>query len=62
MRSFELRIARADKRNLIVIGCAEATRESWHGTSFVIFDVRIVDGKAKFDIWSMTSDSCSDKN
>jgi hypothetical protein len=62
MRSFELRVLREDKGNLIVIGCAEATRESWHGTGFVIFGARIVDGKAKFDIWSMTSDSCSDRN
>jgi hypothetical protein len=45
MRSFELRVARADKRNLIVIGCADATRESWHGTSFVIFDEGLWMGK-----------------
>ena len=62
MREFELRVARADKGNFIVIGCARATRESWHQTGFVIFGARIVDGKAKFDIWSMTSDTCSDKS
>jgi hypothetical protein len=62
MREFELRTARADKGNFIVIGCAKTTRESWHQTGFVIFGARIVDGKAKFDIWSMTSDSCADKN
>lgn len=62
MRDFELRVVRADKGNFIVSGCAKATRESWHGTGFVIFGVRIIDGKARFDIWSMTSDSCTDKN
>jgi hypothetical protein len=61
MREFELRVAKTDKGNFIVIGCARATRESWHQTGFVIFGARIVDGKPKFDIWSMTSDSCSDK-
>jgi hypothetical protein len=62
MREFELRIVRADKGNFIVIGCASATRESWHQTGFVIFGARIVDGKPRFDIWSMTSNSCSDRN
>jgi hypothetical protein len=62
MREFKLRVARADKGNFIIIGCAAATREAWHQTGFVIFGARIVDGKAKFDIWSMTSNSCSDKS
>jgi hypothetical protein len=59
MRDFDLRVARADEGSFIVIGCATATRESWHGTSLVIFGAKIVDGKPKFDIWSMTSDSCA---
>jgi hypothetical protein len=61
MRTFDLRVARADKGNYIVIGCASAVRELWHQMGFVIFAAKIADGKPKFDIWSMTSDSCSDK-
>ena len=62
MREFELRTVKADKGNFVVIGCAKATRESWHQTGFVVFGARIVEGKPKFDIWSVTSNSCSDKN
>jgi hypothetical protein len=62
MREFELRTVKADKGNFVVIGCAKATRESWHQTGFVVFGARIAEGKPKFDIWSVTSNSCSDKN
>ena len=61
MREFELRTVKVDNGNFIVIGCAKATRESWHQTGFVVFGARIAEGKPKFDIWSMTSNSCSDK-
>ncbi len=61
LRDFSLSIVRADKGNFIVIGCGKATRESWHGTGVVIFGARIVEGQARFDIWSMTSDSCAEK-
>jgi len=61
MKDFQLRVAKADKGNFIVIGCAKWARESWRGTGFAIFGAKIVDGNAKFDIWSMTSDSCTDK-
>jgi hypothetical protein len=62
MREFELRTVKADKGNFVVIGCAKAIRESWHQTGFVVFGARIAEGKPKFDIWSVTSNSCSDKN
>jgi hypothetical protein len=62
MREFELRTVKADKGNFVVIGCAKATRESWHQTGFVVFGAKIAEGKPKFDIWSVTSNSCSDKN
>jgi hypothetical protein len=62
IREFELSSVRADNGNFVVIGCAKATRESWHQTGFVVFGAKIVDGKPKFDIWRMTSNSCSDKN
>jgi hypothetical protein len=61
MKDFKLRVAKEDKGNFIVIGCATWMRESSRGTGFAIFGARIVDGKAKFDIWSMTSNSCTDK-
>ena len=59
LRSFDLIEVREDKGNFIMIGCGHATRESWSGTAFVIAGIRVVDGKPKFDIWSMTSDSCA---
>jgi len=59
LRSFQLKEVRVDKGNFIMIGCGKATRETWSGTGFVIAGIRIVDGKPKFDIWSMTSDSCT---
>jgi hypothetical protein len=59
LKGFSLSMVRADKGNFIVIGCGQATRESWHGTGTVIFGARIVDGQAKFDIWGMTG-PCSD--
>jgi hypothetical protein len=59
LRSFELMEVRVDKGNFIMIGCGKATRESWSGTGYVTAGIRVVDGKPKFDIWSMTSDSCS---
>jgi hypothetical protein len=59
LRSFELREVKPDTGNFILIGCGEATRESWKQTGFVIAGIRIVDGKPKVDLWSMTSDSCS---
>src|SRR3984885_4701859 len=62
MRGFELRTVKADKGNFVVIGCAKATRESWHQTGFVVFGARIAEGKPKFDRWSVTSNSCADKN
>jgi hypothetical protein len=62
MREFELRSVKAHEGNFVVIGCAKATRESWHQTGFVVFGARVAEGKPKFDIWSVTSNSCSDKN
>lgn len=59
LRAFELREVRSDKGNFIMIGCGKATREAWHQTGNVIAGIRIVDGKPKIDIWSMSSDSCS---
>jgi hypothetical protein len=59
LRSFELREVRPDKGNFIMIGCGYATREEWKQKGFVIAGIRVVDGKPRFDIWSMTSDSCS---
>ena len=59
LRSFELREVRTDKGNFIMIGCGKATREAWKQTGLVIAGIRIVDGKPKVDLWSMTSDSCS---
>jgi hypothetical protein len=59
LRSFELIEVRADKGNFIMIGCGKASRESWRGTGYVIAGIRVVDGKPKFDIWSITSNSCS---
>lgn len=59
LRSFELQEVRADKGNFIMIGCGHAIRESWQATGFVIAGIRLVDGKPKFDTWSMTSSSCS---
>jgi hypothetical protein len=59
LRQFTLEVVRPDKDAFIVIGCGKATRESWHQTGTVIFAARIEDGKPKFDIWGMTSDSCS---
>jgi hypothetical protein len=43
MREFELRAVKADKGNFVVIGCAKATRESWHQTGFVVFGARIAE-------------------
>jgi hypothetical protein len=59
VRTLTVREVRADKGNFVLIGCGTATRESWHQTGFVIAGIRLVDGKPKFDLWSMTSDSCS---
>jgi hypothetical protein len=59
LRAFTLRSIKNDKDNFIVVGCGKATRESWRQAGTVIFGVRIVDGKPKFDLWSMTSDSCT---
>lgn len=59
LRAFQLREVRSDKENFIMIGCGKATREAWHQTGNVIAGVRIIDGKPKIDLWSMTSDSCS---
>jgi hypothetical protein len=59
VRTLAVREVRADKGNFILIGCGAATREAWHQTGFIISGIRIIDGKPKFDLWSMTSDSCS---
>jgi len=59
VRKFQVREVRADKGNFIVIGCGTATRESWHQTGFIIAGIRLLNGKPKFDLWSMTSNSCS---
>jgi hypothetical protein len=59
VRTLTVREVRADKGNFILIGCGTATRESWHQTGFVIAGIRLVDGKPRFDLWSMTSSSCS---
>ncbi len=59
LRSFELREVKVDKGNFIMIGCGYATREEWKQRGFVIAGIRIVEGKPKVDLWSMTSDSCS---
>jgi hypothetical protein len=42
-----------------MIGCGYATREEWKQKGYVIAGIRVVDGKPKIDLWSMTSDSCS---
>ena len=59
LRSFELREVKVDKDNFIMIGCGYATREEWKQKGLVIAGIRIVEGKPKVDLWSMTSDSCS---
>jgi len=59
VRTFQVREVKADKDNFIVIGCGTATRETWHQTGFIIAGIRLLDGKPKFDLWSMTSNSCS---
>jgi hypothetical protein len=59
LRSFELREVKPDNGNFILIGCRNATRESWKQTGFVVAGIRIVEGKPRVDLWSMTSNSCS---
>jgi hypothetical protein len=59
LRSFELREVKDDKGNFIMIGCGYATREEWKQTGYVIAGIKVVQGKPKVDLWSMTSDSCS---
>ena len=61
LRSFKIQTVRADKDQFIVIGCGNATRESWRQTSIVKVRIQIIDGKPKFDLWEMTPDKCSDK-
>jgi hypothetical protein len=58
LRAFALRTVKADKGNLIVVGCGKATRESWQQTGIVIFGARIVGTEPRFDLWSMTSEPC----
>jgi hypothetical protein len=58
LRSFELREVKPDNGNFIMIGCGLATREEWKQQRFVIAGIRIVDGKALVDLFSMTPDSC----
>lgn len=58
LRSFDLREVKPDNGNFVMIGCGLATREEWKQQRFVIAGIRIVDGKALVDLFSMTSDSC----
>lgn len=59
LRTFELREVKVDNGNFVMIGCGYATRENWKQEGIVIAGIRIVDGKPKVDLWSMTSDPCS---
>ena len=59
LRSFDLREVKPDNGNFVMIGCGFATREEWKQKSFVVAEIRIVDGKPLVDIFSMTSDSCT---
>lgn len=59
LRSFNLREVKPDEGNFVMIGCGVATREEWKQQRFVIAGIRIVDGKALVDLFSMTSDSCT---
>jgi hypothetical protein len=59
LRSFDLRDVKPDNGNFVMIGCGFATRESWKQKGFVIAGIKIVDGKPKVDLFSMTSDPCS---
>jgi hypothetical protein len=47
-----------DNGNFVMIGCGLATREEWKQQRYVIAGIRIVDGKALVDLFSMTPDSC----
>lgn len=58
LRSFDLREIKPDNGNFVMIGCGLATREEWKQQRFVIAGIRIVDGKALVDLFSMTPDSC----
>ena len=58
LRSFDLREVKPENGNFVMIGCALATREAWKQQRFVIAGIRIVDGKALVDLFSITADSC----
>ena len=59
LRSFELRDVKPNNGNFVMIGCGFATRESWKQKGSVIAGIKIVDGKPKVDLFTMTSDPCS---
>ncbi len=58
LRSFELREVRPAKENFVMLGCGLATREAWKQKGIVIAGIRIVSGRPRVDLFSMTSDLC----
>jgi hypothetical protein len=56
--AFTLRGISKEKDSFSVEGCAAQRRESWKQTSMVQVDVRIVEGKVKFGLFSGTPDLC----
>ena len=58
LHSFDLLQVKVDQGNLTMVGCGYATREGWKKKGLVIAGIKIVNGRAKMDIFAMTSDTC----
>jgi hypothetical protein len=56
--AFTLRQVSKENNNFSVEGCAAQRRESWKQTRIVQVDVKIVEGKVKFGLFSGTPDLC----